>query len=66
MSEVVTNEENGRQTPKIIIKQAPQRKSNGLGTAGFVLVLIGISLCWIPVVGQIFIGVFKSLEDLQS
>ena len=45
-----------------------QKKSNGIGTAGFVLALIGLFLCWIPILdwiiwllGLIFsaIGVFR-------
>ncbi len=44
-------------------------QSNGLGTAGFVLALIGLILCWVPILGQIlwflgllfsFIGIFKA------
>lgn len=57
-------------TPQVIIKQ---QKSNGLGTAGFVLALIALVLCWVPVLdwilwilGVIFslIGVFKAPRGL--
>ena len=34
----------------VVIQQAP---SNGLGTAGFVLGLLGLILCWVPVFGII-------------
>lgn len=62
--------------------QAPQqvthvivqgKKSNGLGTAGFVCALVSIFLCWIPFVNFIlwflglifsFIGMFKSPRGL--
>lgn len=40
------------------------RKSNGLGTAGFVMSLIGLVFCWVPVFGVVFIGlgaVFSAL-----
>lgn len=50
-----------------------EKKSNGLGTAGFVLALLGVILCWIPVLNWIlwllglifsFIGVFKKPKGL--
>lgn len=50
-----------------------ERKTNGLGTAGFVLALLGLIFCWIPVLSWIlwllgllfsFIGVFKSPRGL--
>lgn len=55
----------------IINQQAPS--SNGLGTAGFVLALLGLILCWVPMVnfalwilGLILslIGVFKRPRGL--
>lgn len=55
-------------TQTIIIKQE-EKKSNGIGTAGFILALIGIFIGWLPVIGWIvlflgllfsFIGIFKS------
>lgn len=53
----------------IIIK----RKTNGLGVAGFVMALLGLLLCWIPILGWIIwllgllfslIGLFKSPRGL--
>jgi len=65
------NNPQGRQ--QIIINQAPQNQSNGVGTAGFVLSLITLFLGWVPVLGWIlwilglifsFAGVFKSPRGL--
>jgi len=64
----------GQDTPKqtIIINQT-EKKSNGTGTAGFVLALIGLFVSWIPVLGWIiwllgailsFVGVFKSPKGM--
>lgn len=59
--------------PTIIVNQ-PERQSNGIGTAGFVLSLIAIFLGWVPVLGWIiwllglifsFIGVFKHPKGLS-
>lgn len=50
-----------------------EKKGNGLGTAGFVCALLGLLLCWVPVVDWIlwvlglifsFIGVFKAPRGL--
>lgn len=50
-----------------------QKKGNGLGTAGFVLSLTGLILCWVPILGFILwllgaifsvIGVFKAPRGL--
>lgn len=50
------------------------QKKNGIGTAGFVLALIGLILCWVPVLnwilwilGVVFsiIGVFKKPKGLS-
>ncbi len=50
-----------------------QHKSNGLGTAGFVLALLGFLLSWIPVFGWVmwafgflfsFLGLFKAPRGL--
>ncbi len=50
-----------------------EKKSNGLGTAGFVLALLGVIFCWLPILnwilwllGFIFslIGVFKQPKGL--
>ena len=57
----------------IIINQQ-EKKSNGVGTAGFVLSLIALFLGWIPVVGWImwvlglilsFVGVFKNPKGMS-
>ena len=57
---------------QVVVNQIA-KKSNGLGTAGFVCALLGILFCWIPVLGWIlwllglifsFIGVFKSPRGL--
>ena len=59
---------------KTIIINQVQKKSNGIGTAGFVLALIALFLGWIPLLGWIiwllglifsFIGVFKSPKGLS-
>lgn len=61
---------NGGQT--VIINQ-PIKKSNGIGVAGFVLALIGLIFCWVPILNWIlwilglifsFIGVFKKPKGL--
>jgi hypothetical protein len=50
-----------------------QNKSNGVGTAGFVLALIGLLFCWVPVVDWILwilgailsiVGCFKEPRGL--
>ncbi len=57
----------------VIIQQAPEKSSNGLGTAGFILALLALLLYWIPVLdftlwilGLIFsfIGIFKRPRGL--
>lgn len=51
MEELETkNQEQPKQT---IIIQQPVSRSNGLGTAGFVLALIALFLGWIPFLGWI-------------
>lgn len=54
-------------------QQAPVRRRNGIGNAGFVLSIIGLALCWVPVGGSIlwflgflfsFIGLFKRPKGL--
>lgn len=56
-----------------VIIQQTEKKSNGLGVAGFVISLIGIFLCWIPILNFIlwilgllfsFIGLFKAPRGL--
>lgn len=72
MEELKTN---GQEQPKqtIIINQQSVARSNGLGTAGFVLALIALFLGWIPFLGWIlwllgvilsFCGVFKTPRGL--
>lgn len=40
-----------------------EKKSNGLGTAGFILALIGLIFCWVPFLDAIlcFLGFLFSL-----
>ena len=66
-------ENNSEQGQTIIINQV-ERRSNGVGTAGFVLALIALFLSWIPVIGWImwflglilsFIGLFKKPRGLS-
>ena len=56
----------------MIINQT-EKKSNVIGTAGFVLALIAVFLCWVPVMGWIiwllglilsFVGVLKETKGL--
>lgn len=60
------------QPQQIIINNVVEKK-NGLGTAGFVLALLALIFCWVPVVDWIlwllgaifsFIGVFKAPRGL--
>jgi len=66
--------ENNQKNPKqtIVVNQI-QRKTNGIGTAGFVLALIALFFGWVPLLGWLmwilglvfsFIGVFKSPRGL--
>lgn len=66
------NSEKPAQGQTIIIKQEP-RKSNGIGTAGFVLAIIAVFLGWVPFLGWIvwvlglifsFVGLFKAPRGL--
>ncbi len=61
-----TDQNNSGQT---IIINSEGKKSNGVGTAGFVLALIALFLGWVPILGWIvwllglilsFVGVFKT------
>ena len=63
----------GNAVRQTIIIREESRKSNGLGTAGFVLALLALLGCWIPVLNWIlwllgfifsFIGIFKSPRGL--
>lgn len=60
--------------PQIIINNTIPPKKNGLGTAGFVLSLLGLLFCWIPflnillwILGLIFsiIGVTRMPKGLS-
>ncbi len=72
MANDLQNEQNhGGQT--IIVNQV-EKKSNGLGTAGFVLALIALLLGWVPFLGWVtwllglifsFIGVFRTPKGLS-
>ena len=57
----------------VILQQAPSQGSNGLGTAGFILALLALIFCWVPVLDWIlwilglvlsFCGVFKAPKGL--
>jgi hypothetical protein len=73
MSEEIRSSENVSPSgQQIIINQSPQQ-SNGIGTAGFVLALIAVVLCWVLglnwvlwAIGLIlsFVGVFKQPKGL--
>lgn len=69
--ELQTNEQNSSGQTIIINQQ--EKKSNSVGTAGFVLALIALFLGWVPVLGWIiwvlglilsFIGVFKKPKGM--
>lgn len=58
----------------IIIQQQPAPQSNGVGTAGFILAILGLVFCWVPVLGWLlwliglilsFVGVFKKPRGLS-
>lgn len=60
--------------PQNIYIQNPVKRTNGIGTAGFVLALTAIFLGWIPIIGWLiwvlgvifsFIGVFKEPRGLS-
>jgi len=67
------NSEQGSQGQTVIVNQLPEKKSNGVGTAGFILAIIGFFLGWIPYLGWLVwalglilsaIGVFKQPRGL--
>ena len=37
----------------VIVNQVAQPRSNGMGVAGFVLALLGLIFCWVPVLNWI-------------
>jgi nucleoside recognition membrane protein YjiH len=62
-----------RQAGQTILINQTQKKSNGIGTAGFVLSLIALFMGWVPVFGWIvwllglilsFVGVFKKPKGM--
>lgn len=64
------NSENQGQT---IVINGSQNKSNGIGTAGFVLAIIALFLGWIPILGWLvwltglvlsFVGIFRKPKSL--
>lgn len=72
MSEEVKNSGQSNSGQTIIVNQQ-EKKSNGVGTAGFVLALIALFLGWVPVLGWIiwvlglilsFVGVFKAPKGM--
>ena len=72
MSEEIESNEQSNSGQTIIINQQ-EKKSNGVGTAGFVLALIALFLGWVPVLGWIvwvlglilsFVGVFKKPKGM--
>ena len=52
MSEEIKSNEQSNSGQTIIVNQQ-EKKSNGVGTAGFVLALIALFLFWVPVLGWI-------------
>ena len=57
----------------VYVQQQPAKPKNTLGTAGFVLALCGLVLCWVPILnwilwilGTVFsvIGIFKTPKGL--
>jgi len=67
------NQNSSNQAGQTVIINQTEKKSNGVGTAGFVLALIAVFLGWIPVLGWIiwllglilsFVGVFKQPKGL--
>ena len=63
------NSQNSGHSPlqrQTVIINAPEHKSNGTGTAGFVLALIALFLGWIPVLGWIvwLLGLILSCAGL--
>lgn len=72
----MTNENQNQtsQSGQTVIINQSEKKSNGIGTAGFVLALIALFLGWVPVLGWVlwflglilsFVGVFKQPKGLS-
>lgn len=53
MEESVQNPQPQQQPQQTIIVNQIEKRSNGVGTAGFVLALVGLIFCWVPVLGWI-------------
>ncbi len=62
-----------QQGAPVIVNNIVEKKSNSLGTAGFVLAILALVFCWVPVLdwilwflGALFsvIGLFKSPRGL--
>lgn len=64
-----------QQAPQVFVNipSAPARKNNGMGVAGFVLAIVALVFCWVPILCWIlwilglifsFIGVFKAPRGL--
>jgi hypothetical protein len=73
MSNLQPDGQNPQGGQTIIINQQTFQK-NGIGTAGFVLALLGLIFCWVPVLNWIlwilglilsFVGVFKTPKGLS-
>lgn len=67
------NQSPQNQSGQTIIFTQTEKKSNGIGTAGFVLALIAIFFGWVPILGWIiwllglifsFAGIFKQPKGL--
>lgn len=67
------NQNHASQSGQTVIINQTEKKSNGIGTAGFVLALIAVFLGWVPVLGWIiwllglifsFVGVLKEPKGL--
>ena len=58
----------------VSVPPAPVKKTNGMGVAGFVIAIIALVFCWVPILCWIlwflgalfsFIGVFKAPRGLS-
>ena len=68
METTENSNQNQRPLQQTVIVPQDQKKSNGIGTAGFVLALLGLFLSWVPFLGWLLwllgvvfsaIGVFR-------
>ena len=69
----INEQQNASGQTIIINQQENAKKSNGVGTAGFVLAIIGLFFGWVPALGWIiwilglilsFVGVFRKPKGL--